>query len=94
MDGVSTYEFTIDAKGNVTYNKETKPNATITVTNEKPDMTKEVKKRTATGAADKWGQDADYNIDDKVPYRIKIDVPSNITKQRLYTYRYTNSSYR
>ena len=85
MDGVSTYEFTIDAKGNVTYNKETKPNATITVTNEKPDMTKEVKKRTATGQDDKWGQDADYNIDDKVPYRIKIDVPSNITKLKDFT---------
>lgn len=85
MDGVSTYEFTIDAKGNVTYNKETKPNATITVTNEKPDMTKEVKKRTATGEDDKWGQDADYNIDDKVPYRIKIDVPSNITKLKDFT---------
>lgn len=85
MDGVSTYEFTIDAKGNVTYNKETKPNATITVTNEKPDMTKEVKKRTATGDDDKWGQDADYNIDDKVPYRIKIDVPSNITKLKDFT---------
>lgn len=85
MDGVSTYEFTIDAKGNVTYNKETKPNATITVTNEKPDMTKEVKKRTATGEEDKWGQDADYNIDDKVPYRIKIDVPSNITKLKDFT---------
>lgn len=85
MDGVSTYEFTIDAKGNVTYNKETKPNATITVTNEKPDMTKEVKKRTATDEDDKWGQDADYNIDDKVPYRIKIDVPSNITKLKDFT---------
>lgn len=85
MDGVSTYEFTIDAKGNVTYNKETKPNATITVTNEKPDMTKEVKKRTATVEDDKWGQDADYNIDDKVPYRIKIDVPSNITKLKDFT---------
>lgn len=85
MDGVSTYEFTIDAKGNVTYNKETKPNATITVTNEKPDMTKEVKKRTATCEDDKWGQDADYNIDDKVPYRIKIDVPSNITKLKDFT---------
>lgn len=85
MDGVSTYEFTIDAKGNVTYNKEKKPNATITVTNEKPDMTKEVKKRTATGEDDKWGQDADYNIDDKVPYRIKIDVPSNITKLKDFT---------
>lgn len=85
MDGVSTYEFTIDAKGNVTYNKETKPNARIIVTNEKPDMTKEVKKRTATGEDDKWGQDADYNIDDKVPYRIKIDVPSNITKLKDFT---------
>lgn len=85
MDGVSTYEFTIDAKGNVTYNKETKPNATITVTNEKPDMTKEVKRRTATGESDNWGQDADYNIGDKVPYRIKIDVPLNITNLKDFT---------
>lgn len=85
MDGVSTYEFTINEKGEVTYNNITKPTATITVTNEKPDMTKEVKKRTATGEADKWGQDADYNIGDKVPYRIKIDVPSNITKLKDFT---------
>lgn len=85
MDGVSTYEFTINEKGEVTYNNITKPTATITVTNEKPDMTKEVKKRTATGEADEWGQDADYNIGDKVPYRIKIDVPSNITKLKDFT---------
>lgn len=85
MDGVSTYEFTIDSKGSVTYNNITKPTATITVTNEKPDMTKEVKRRTATDEPDKWGQNADYNIGDKVPYRIKIDVPSNITKLKDFT---------
>ena len=80
MDGATVYPFTVNGD-NVTYinqkgEKNTGTNITITVNNEKPDMTKQVKKRTA----ETWGQDADYNVGDMVPYKITIDVPSNITK--------------
>ena len=60
--------------------KKTENNITITVTNEKPDMTKQVQKRDNT-----WGQDADYNVGDMVPYKITVDVPSNITSLKEFT---------
>lgn len=81
MDGATTYEFVVGADGKTTYNKKTENNITITVNNEKPDMTKQVKNRTV----ETWKHDADYNIGDMVPYKITIDVPSNITKLKDFT---------
>lgn len=81
MDGAATYEFTVTAEGKITYGGKTENNITITVNNEKPDMTKEVQDRT-----DKtWGQDSDYNVGDLVPYKITVDVPSNITSLKEFT---------
>lgn len=84
MDGATTYEFTVDKSGK-TYNAdgtELLTNNKIIVNNEKPDMTKQVQKR---DDANPWGQDADYNVGDMVPYKITIDVPSNITKLKEFT---------
>lgn len=81
MDGATTYEFVVGADGKITYKDETKKNITITVKNEKPDLTKEVKNRTDST----WGQDSDYNVGDMVPYKITVKVPSNITKLKYFT---------
>ena len=81
MDGATTYEFTVNPEGTITYNGQTMKNITITVKNEKPDMTKEVLDRTSND----WKHDTDYNVGDRVPYKITIDVPSNITKLKEFT---------
>lgn len=79
MDGETTYEFVVGADGKTTY-KDKKVN-TITVKNEKPNLTKKVKDRTK----DEWKQDSDYNVGDMVPYMITVKVPSNITKLKYFT---------
>lgn len=81
MDGATTYVFTVNPDGTIIYNGQTEKNITITVKNEKPDMTKQVKERDK----ESWKQDADYNVGDMVPYKITIDVPSNITKLKEFT---------
>lgn len=82
MDGATTYVFTVTKGGMIKVgNADPVANATINVNNEKPDMTKEVQDR-ATKA---WKHDTDYNVGDMVPYKITIDVPSNITKLQEFT---------
>lgn len=81
MDGATTYGFVVGADGKITYNGETKNNITITVKNEKPDLTKEVKDRTNGN----WKHDSDYNVGDMVPYKITVKVPSNITSLKYFT---------
>ena len=81
MDGAKSYEFVVGSDGKITYDGKTENNITITVTNEKPDMTKQVKDR-KSGA---WKQETDYNVGDMVPYQITVDVPSNITKLKEFT---------
>ena len=83
MDGATVYEFTVTADGKIVYDGKTENNIIITVKNEKPNMTKQVKERDK----DNWKQDpvADYNVGDMVPYKITIDVPSNITNLKEFT---------
>ena len=83
MDGATTYEFVVGSDGKITYDGKTENNITITVTNEKPDMTKQVKDRTKE--PETWKQETDYNVGDMVPYKITVDVPSNITKLKEFT---------
>ena len=73
MDGAATYVFDVDGT-KVTYNGHTDENIEIPVTNEKPDLTKEVKN------GSEWKHDADYSVGDKVPYRVTVSVPANIEK--------------
>lgn len=82
MDGATTYNFVVGADGKVTYGgNPADANITITVKNEKPDMTKQVQKKGETS----WGQDADYNVGDLVPYKIKVSVPANIANLKTFT---------
>lgn len=82
MDGATTYVFTVTKDGMIKVgDADPVANATINVNNEKPNMTKEVQDR-ATKA---WKHDTDYNVGDMVPYKITIDVPSNITKLQELT---------
>lgn len=78
MDGATTYVFTVTAEGKIDYDGK---EVTITVNNEKPDMKKEVQDRTSNA----WKHDTDYNVGDMIPYKITIDVPSNITKLKEFT---------
>lgn len=83
MDGATTYVFTVTKEGKIQVgDAEPVANAKIMVNNEKPDMTKQVQKR---NDANSWGQDADYSVGDMVPYKITIDVPSNITNLKEFT---------
>ena len=77
MDGAATYEFKVEGN-DVTYAGKTGTNITIPLTNDKPDMTKEVKN------GNDWKQDADYSVGDKVPYRITVSVPANIKKLKKF----------
>lgn len=83
MDGATTYSFVVKEDGK-TYNAEGTAllaNSTITVDNKKPDMIKNVQDRTTNY----WQQDSDYNVGDKIPYKITIDVPENIAKLKEFT---------
>jgi len=83
MDGATTYSFVVKDDGK-TYNADGTAllaNSTITVDNKKPDMIKNVQDRTTNN----WQQDSDYNVGDKIPYKITIDVPKNITKLKEFT---------
>ena len=81
MDGATTYEFTVNPDGTIKYGTNNpEANITIPITNEKPDITKEVKDR----STEDWKHATDYNVGDLVPYQIKIKVPSNITKLKAF----------
>lgn len=81
-DSDKTYEFEIDAQGNVsTTDSDTVLSGTdITVTNDKPEVEKEVLKK---NGAD-WSDQTDYSVGDTVPFRITAAVPSNIDKLTTY----------
>ena len=81
LDGKTAYEFTVNDDGTIVIGDAPSTEVgKITVVNEKPDMTKKVQKRDGN-----WGQDADYNVGDKVPYKITVDVPKNITDLETFT---------
>ena len=82
MNGSDTKEFEITTEGKVKIGEnivDTNQNP-IEVINYKPNVEKEV-----INAAGKWGNDSDYSVGDKVPYRVTVDVPSNITKLEEFT---------
>lgn len=97
MDETVTHQFVIGSDGKIykydsatpgtnnEYRGDEITDKIIKVNNEKPDVEKEVKNAT-TG---KWGDDADYSIGDTVPFKILIDVPSNVDK--LETFKVTDT---
>ena len=81
MNGRDTKEFEITTTGDVKIGNEvvnTNQNP-IEVINYKPNVEKEVK-----NAAGNWGNDSDYSAGDEVPYRVTVDVPSNIEDLREF----------
>ena len=81
MDGATAYPFEVTNEGKIKYNGTTDANITIKITNERPDLKKEVQKKN-NGP---WGRDADYSIGDEIPYKITVNVPNNITKLKTFT---------
>ena len=81
MDGATAYEFTVNANKKITYKGVESANTKIEVTNERPDLKKEVQKKN-NGP---WGRDADYSIGDEIPYKITVNVPNNIAKLKTFT---------
>lgn len=86
MDGATVYEFEVktDGKSYITNNigdeVEVTSAAPITVTNYKPDLVKQVKKADGT-----WANAADYSVGDTIPYRITLDVPTNVASLGTFT---------
>ena len=92
MDGTKKYQFTINNAGEVTWKGDATEcvntpgqAAIVTITNEKPDTEKFVMDRTNKD----WEADADYRVGAKVPYLIRVDVPSNVEK--LKTFKLTDT---
>ena len=81
MDGTDTKEFEINNNGEVVIdgNRVDTTQNPIEVINYKPNVEKEVK-----NAAGNWGNDSDYSAGDEVPYRVTVDVPSNIEDLREF----------
>lgn len=83
MDGATAYTFTVNADGKVTYGETTNASVTIPVSNEKPDLDKQVNTKTDPTTGE-WQEAADYSVGDKVPYKVTVDVPANIEKLRYF----------
>lgn len=88
IDGNNTYiidqtpiEFVVTKEGKIKY-KDGEPQAAVTfnVTNDRPDVEKNVIDKN-----DSPKTDADYSVGDKVPYQITVTVPENITKLTTFT---------
>ena len=84
MDGATTYVFTVNPDGTITYNGQTEKNITITVNNEKPSLEKSGKN--ADGSYD---NDTDASVGDTVTWKVEASVPSNVNE--LKTYKLTDT---
>lgn len=58
--------------------------ATISITNYKPDLEKNVTKRGEKTSEGKKDHNADYGINENVPYTLTINVPANIAKLKTF----------
>jgi Cna protein B-type domain protein len=59
---------------------------TVTVYNYAPDVDKQVQKH---GDASAWQDAADYNVGDKIPYKITVTVPENIARLKTFVVKDT-----
>ncbi len=80
MDGATVYEFVVGADGSIT---DSTGNAIteISVSNYKPELTKEVKQN-ATSTT--YGEKGDYSVGDTVDYKVTISIPENITSLKTF----------
>lgn len=94
LNAGDSYVFVVNADGTIgkpegtpEHNSDYEANdKTVTVYNYAPDLEKQVQKNGAEGT---WQVGADYSVDDKVPYKITVTVPSNIA--RLKTFEVTDT---
>ena len=85
-DTKTEHKFTLNDGGKVIVDGNEK--TSIDVVNEKPDFEKTVTKRGATTSAS--NHEADYGINDKVPYTLTIKVPENVAE--LKTFKVTDTT--
>ena len=71
-----TKPWTAEASG--AYDERT--NAVPMIINEKPDLDKKV---APEGIPENWGKDAQYSVGDKIPYQIKVTMPSEVAMYGL-----------
>lgn len=99
VNGDDRYVFVVDKDGHTvskptdgiyTSNKDYEVNnattGTVTVYNYAPDVDKQVQKH---GDANTWQDAADYNVGDKIPYKITVTVPENIARLKTFVVKDT-----
>lgn len=87
-DTKTEHKFELDANGDVLVDNKKVDGGVVDVVNEKPNFEKTVAKRGATTSA--GNHEADYGINDKVPYTLTIKVPENVAE--LKTFKVTDTT--
>lgn len=83
-------------EGSFVISTEASPSVNLTINNYRPDLDKAVTNRngqneiTKDNGQTEINREADYGIDDKVPYMLTVKVPQNITK--LQTFKVTDTT--
>lgn len=99
VNGDDRYVFVVDKDGhtvskptdsiytsNGDYEVSNATTGTVKVYNYAPDVDKQVQKH---GDANTWQDAADYNVGDKVPYKITVTVPENIARLKTFVVKDT-----
>ena len=99
VNGGDRYVFVVDKDGhtvskptdsiytnNEDYEVSNATTGTVKVYNYAPDVDKQVQKH---GDANTWQDAADYNVGDKIPYKITVTVPENITRLKTFVVKDT-----
>ena len=99
VNGDDRYVFVVDKDGhtvskptdgiytsNGDYEVKNAPTGTVMVYNYAPDVDKQVQKH---GDANTWQDAADYNVGDKIPYKITVTVPENIARLKTFVVKDT-----
>lgn len=99
VNGDDRYVFVVDKDGhtvskptdgiytsNEDYEVNNATTGTVTVYNYAPDVDKQVQKH---GDANTWQDAADYNVGDKIPYKITVTVPENIARLKTFVVKDT-----
>lgn len=99
VNGDDRYVFVVDKDGhtvskptdgiytsNEDYEVNNATTGTVKVYNYAPDVDKQVQKH---GDANTWQDAADYNVGDKIPYKITVTVPENIARLKTFVVKDT-----
>lgn len=92
IDKTKDYEFTVNQDGTFTCTYANAVNVKgleIIVNNYVPDLEKKVAERGNADENTRWGELADYNVGDTIPYKITVTIPANFSK--LHTFKVTDT---